>query len=176
MDYWVSHRYVLDLVPRTYKTSMPFLSEVYRWDSVLVSKFILSDNVTVVDSTKAITALHMDSPWLVKQWERKGDAYSEAFKNLQLASQYKIGTVDYANKALAGKCGPYAKRFFGLDCRLVENEARHSPAMPVALKGSRQWNAYQISIGVTSWLSNTQTYREERGDRRDLWQRRHAKG
>jgi hypothetical protein len=143
MDYWVFRRSVLDLVPRTYKTFMPFLAGVYRWDNVLLSKFILSDNVTVVDSTKAITALHIDSPRQVKQWERNGAAYNEAL-NLQLASQYKIGSVDYADKVLAGKCGPYAKRFFGLDCRLVENEARHSAAIPAALKGIRQWNAYQM--------------------------------
>jgi hypothetical protein len=87
----------------------PFLIGVYRWDNWLLSEIILRTNITLVDVTESVLALHQQA----KQPEganpiphsgRTGASYNDGLAKNASGVDYKMGFIHNVQQTLSGNC------------------------------------------------------------------------
>ena len=81
----------------------PFIVGVYRWDSVAVTRAILSPAIAVIDATAAVMAVHLqrataDEP--PQHRFRRGATYSDRLVHKSIGKRYLIGRTSNADYEL----------------------------------------------------------------------------
>ena len=87
----------------------PFLIGVYRWDNWLLSEIILRTNITLVDVTQSVLAIHQkatqaDGAKPMPHSSRVGASYNDDLTKNMSGSDYKMGFIHNAHQALSGNC------------------------------------------------------------------------
>jgi hypothetical protein len=109
LDYWI---FPTNLFHQSGIDFLPFLLGVYRWDNWLLSEFVLHEDVTVIDATSSISAVHLDDPQRKVHSARNGAQYNDNLAKHSSGMQYRIGNVFAADKQTRGRCGARQKCYF----------------------------------------------------------------
>ena len=82
----------------------PFLVGVYRWDSYVLARAVLSPSIAVVDATAAVTALHLQGQADgagIEHRLRRGATYNDRLVHDLMGKQYLMGHTNNADYGLS---------------------------------------------------------------------------
>ena len=87
----------------------PFIVGVYRWDNWLLSEIILRTNLTLIDVTASVTAIHQQSQQGTSNTSqshssRHGASYNDVLTKNASGVDYKLGFINNAHRILTGDC------------------------------------------------------------------------
>lgn len=121
-----------------------FLAGVFRWDNWLLSEFIISPTIRVIDATLSVRAIHQDDSGRSDHWERSGASYNDDLAKSTSAFQYKIGNVLFADLLIDGKCSSNSvSKILEKKCQVRENTERD---METILKYQRKSKSLNLAV------------------------------
>jgi hypothetical protein len=153
VDYFI---FPTDIFVKTGIVFPSFIAEMPRWQNWLLSEFILSERVVVIDATTSITALRLETVKLLYKWDRSATAYNEDLVK-QSGMRYRIGNVFFADKILHGKCSVG-------NCKISPNDARDLSLIAMFLRMSSDMNLALITVNfgyldlAKNWLCHVQKF------------------
>lgn len=130
-----------------------FLVGVYRWDNWLLSEIILRTNITLIDVTESVLAIHQqprEEPGAKSQNHsaRLGAVYNDILTKNASGVDYKLGFIHNAHRKLQGVCNKES-------CLLKDNLNRSEQILLIQRADPNRYIAVlTVSMGYISMAWN----------------------